>query len=290
MPLTTTAEIVRSATADRVGVPAFNVITLEHAEAIVAGAEEARAPVVLQVSENAVRYHGGRLEPITAACRALAAAAAVPVSLHLDHVEDEALCRASARTGYSSVMVDASRLDYDRNVAVTAAAARWAHEHDMWVEAELGEVGGKDGAHAPGARTDPGEAAAFVRATQVDALAVAVGSAHAMRTRTAELDHDLIARLAAAVDVPLVLHGSSGVPPAALRRAVTGGMVKINVGTALNLACTGAVRAHLDAHPHEVDPRKYLAPGRDAMTAAVAELVGAISAEQAPSEPSPTRA
>jgi fructose-bisphosphate aldolase, class II len=163
-------------------------------------------------------------------------------------------------------------------VAATRAAARRCHASGLWVESELGEVGGKDGAHAPGVRTDPREAAAYVTATGIDALAVAVGSSHAMLTRTASLDHELIARLRDAVPVPLVLHGSSGVPDDELVRAVRAGMVKVNIGTALNTAFTGAVRAALADRPDLVDPRKYIAPARDAMAAVVADALEILGA------------
>jgi fructose-bisphosphate aldolase class II len=276
MPLVRTQEIIDRARAAGAGVGAFNVITLEHAEGIVAGAEQAGAPVILQISENAVKFHHGRLAPLAAATAALAAAADVPVSLHLDHVEDTALLHQAAGAGMSSVMFDASTLDYDANVGATSAAATWAHSHGLHLEAELGEVGGKDGAHAPGVRTDPAEAAAYVAATGVDALAVAVGSSHAMTTRTAQLDHDLIAALRDAVPVPLVLHGSSGVPDADLRKAVGAGIVKVNIGTILNVAFTSAVRDTLrdDA---VVDPRKYLRPARGEMAAVVRRLVSVLT-------------
>jgi len=258
-------------------VGAFNAICLEHAEAIVAGAEQADRPVIIQISENAVKFHGGRLAPLASACAAVASSAAVPVSLHLDHVEDDALLRQAADHGFGSVMYDASKRSYADNVEATRAAAEWGHGYGLWVEAELGEVGGKDGAHAPGARTDPDEAAAYVAATGVDALAVAVGSSHAMTDRTAALDHGLIARLALAISVPLVLHGSSGVPDAELRAAVLAGMVKVNIGTALNIAFTAAIREHLAADPSVVDPRKYLAPARAAMAAVVADQLGVLA-------------
>jgi fructose-bisphosphate aldolase class II len=145
------------------------------------------------------------------------------------------------------------------------------------MEAELGYVGGKPdapaSAHAVGVRTDPDEAAAYVFATGVDALAVAVGSSHAMTTRSASLDIDLVARLRDALDVPLVLHGSSGVPTEQLRAAIAAGIAKVNVGTALNVAMSSAVRAALAADSSVVDPRIYLAAGRDAMTGAVAALL-----------------
>lgn len=276
MPLARTADLVAAAHQAGAGLAAFNVITLEHAEAIVAGAEHVGKPVILQISENAVSFHHGRLRPIAAAATAVAQGAATPVAVHLDHIEDEHLLHATADTGVSSVMFDASKLAYDANVAATKAAAAWAHSHGLFLEAELGEVGGKDGAHAPGVRTDPDEAAAFVTATGVDALAVAVGSSHAMSERTASLDFDLIARLREKVPVPLVLHGSSGVSDTDLRRAVTAGITKINVGTLLNVRFTAAVRSHLDANPDVNDPRRYLAPAREAIADAVAVMITAI--------------
>ena len=276
MPLVPTRQVVEDARRRGGGAAAFNVITLEHAEAIVAGAEAAGRAVILQVSENAVRFHHGRLGPISAASAAVAEAAGVPVALHLDHVEDLDLLHQAAAAGFSSAMFDASRLPYDDNVAATAAAAAWAHDADLWLEAELGEVGGKDGAHAPGVRTDPAEAARYVERTGVDALAVAVGSSHAMTTRTARLDLDLIAALRDAVPVPLVLHGSSGVPDDELARAVGQGIVKVNVGTILNVAFTGAVRSHLEGDAGVVDPRKYLAPAREEMAAVVSRIVTAL--------------
>ncbi|MFF9125582.1 ketose-bisphosphate aldolase [Streptomyces sp. NPDC014889] len=285
MPLAATGELVARAAAARSAVVAFNIITLEHVEAVVAGAEAAGEPVVLQVSENAVSFRYGRLLPLARAAAAAAERATVPVALHLDHVQSDDLLRQAADAGFSSVMYDASRLPYTRNLAATSAAAAWAHAQGLWIEAELGEVGGKNGAppldaHAPGARTDPAEAHAFVTDSGVDALAVAVGNTHAMTERTAALDHDLIERLAGALDVPLVLHGSSGVPDGELTAAVTGGIAKVNVGTALNIAMTAAIRDFLAAHPEAVDSRKYLGVGREAMVGEVRRLIGVIGARR----------
>ncbi|SEH85225.1 fructose-bisphosphate aldolase, class II [Mycolicibacterium rutilum] len=278
MPLAPTAALLDSARSRGVGVAAFNVITLEHAEGILAGAERVGEQVILQVSENSVAFHGG-VAPLAAALKVLAAEAAVPVGLHLDHVETAALWEAAAATGFSSVMVDAGALPYDRNVDITADATRRLHAQGLAVEAELGYVGGKDthvaSAHAPGVRTDPQQAAEFVAATRVDALAVAVGSSHAMTDRTAQLDLDLIAALRDALPIPLVLHGSSGVPDDTLRAAVGAGIVKVNIGTALNVAYTGAVRAALS---DGVDPRKPLAAARDAVADVVSHLIELVAA------------
>ncbi|WP_067841074.1 class II fructose-bisphosphate aldolase [Nocardia lijiangensis] len=266
MPLTPVPDLIAAARPGGLG--AFNVIALEHAEAIAAAAEATKRPVVLQISENTVRYHGA-LAPLALACLRIAADSSAPIAVHLDHATSSELVTAAVELGIRSVMYDASALGYADNLAATAEVARWCRDRGVFVEAELGEVGGKDGAHAPGVRTDPDEAVEFVAATGVDALAVAVGSAHAMHARTAELDLELIARLAAKVPVPLVLHGSSGVPDAGLRAAVEHGMTKVNIATRLNVLMTEAVRAVVTGDAGLSDPRKYLAPGRAAVRAEV---------------------
>jgi fructose-bisphosphate aldolase, class II len=277
MPLTPTADIVGPARAAGRGVGAFNVIGIEHAEAIVAGAETAGAPVVLQISENCAAYHGA-LAPIMTACLAIAGAAGVPAAVHLDHATSADLIWEAAALGAGSVMYDASARPYSGNVAATADVARWCQDRGIWVEAELGEIGGKDGVHSPSARTRPDEAAGYVAATGVDALAVAVGSSHAMLTRDAVLDLGLITQIRAAVSVPLVLHGSSGVPDQDLAGAIAAGMTKINVATQLNKAFTVAIRNRLADDSRMVDPRRYGAAGRDAIAAEVARLLGVIGA------------
>ena len=272
MPLVPTAAIIAAAERSGVGAAAFNVVHLETAEALVAAAERTGAPLILQLSENCVRYHGSLL-PIIRATLALAEASSADLSVHLDHLTDPGLVRHGVLAGASSVMVDASALPYDENVATTAELAAWCHERDVFVEAELGEVGGKDGVHAPGARTDPDEALAFVRGTGVDALAVAVGSSHAMVERTTVLDKELIAVLRATLPVPLVLHGSSGVPDGEIRRAIAAGMTKINISTHLVSVFTATIREVLGADPELVDSRKYLRPAREAVAGEAARLL-----------------
>lgn len=277
MAVRPTGELIAAARQAGRGIAAFNVITLEHAEGILAGAAEAGAPVILQISENAVKYHDGRLEPLAAACVRLAEDVDVEAALHLDHVTDRALVERAPDAGFGSAMYDASTLAYDANVAATASVAAWGHAHGLWIEAELGEVGGKDGVHSATARTDPADAAAYVAATGVDALAVAIGTSHAMLDKTAALDLDLLSRIAAAVRVPLVLHGSSGVPDTALSQAVTTGLTKINIGTALNIAFTEGVHASLSANPGKVDPRRYLGTARTEVATTVAHLTSVVS-------------
>ncbi|MFF0489548.1 class II fructose-bisphosphate aldolase [Nocardia sp. NPDC004068] len=254
------------------GLGAFNVIALEHAEAIAAAAESVKRPAVLQISRNTVRYHGS-MKPLVRACLAIAEDSSAPLAVHLDHATERELIEEAVELGVTSVMYDGSTLDYAENVSSTAEIVRWCHERDVFVEAELGEIGGKDGAHAPWVRTDPDESVAFVAATGVDALAVAVGSSHAMSTRDARLDDELIARLAAKVPVPLVLHGSSGVPDEGLRSAVVHGMTKINIATRLNIVLAESVRGTLGSDDGLSDPRKYLGPGRSAVRAEVERLL-----------------
>ena len=269
-PLTNLAHECR---AQRHGLGAFNVIHLENAEAILGAAEDVGLPVVLQISENAVAFHGGRLEPLALATLWLARQSPARVGVHLDHAKDLQLIRQAIGLGFTSIMYDGSHLPDEENRATTALVAHWCHDAGITVEAELGEVGGKDGVHAPGVRTDPHDARQFVSDTGVDLLAVAVGSSHAMTTRDAALDLDLIRELAMQVPVPLVLHGSSGVSDATMLAAIQAGMTKINVSTHLNKVFTDRALAVLDAQPGLVDTRKWTAPASQAMSQEVARLL-----------------
>ena len=258
--LADTAVLARDCAARKVGLAAFNVVLLDHAEAFVDAAENTGLPLVLQLSQNAVKYHGGRLRPLGRALIELAAASTVPVSVHLDHAESTDLCREAVELGFTSIMYDGSKLPDAQHRETTAEITAFAHEHGVSVEAELGEVGGKNGVHDPSARTNPEDAAQFVADTGVDLLAVAVGSSHAMATREAVLDNQLIAAIHELVPVPLVLHGSSGVPDEGMVAAIQAGMTKINVSTHLNVVFTQGVRQILDENPKIVDPRKYVGP------------------------------
>lgn len=272
MTLHALTDVLDEAVGGSRGLGAFNVIQIEHAEALVGAAQRSGLPVVLQISENAAKYHGA-LAPIALATKEIAERSEARCVLHLDHAESEELIDEALRLGFTSVMFDGSKLPDDVNRATTGRVVRRCHDAGVSVEAELGEVGGKDGVHAPGVRTDPAEAARFVADTGVDALAVAVGSSHAMTSRDAVLDFDLITALRDAVPVPLVLHGSSGVDDDGLRRAVRSGMTKVNIATHLNTVMTRAVSDYLAANPSVVDTRKYLGAGRSAVTDESARLL-----------------
>ena len=273
--------LVTDAHTHHLGIGAFNVVLLEHAEAIVSGAERAGLPVILQISQNAAKYHGS-LEPIAVASLAIARAASVPTIVHLDHAEDVALVYSAVALGVQSVMFDGSALPYDENVATTRAVVDFCHGFGVFVEAELGEVGGKDGVHAQGARTQPEEAVAFGAATGVDALAVAVGTSHAMTSRVATVDRSLISHLAETVPVPLVLHGSSGLSDEELIASVRAGMTKINISTHLNGLFSAAVRETLAADDQLVDPRRYIMPAREAMAVEVERLLQLLALRSRP--------
>lgn len=272
MPVADLRHLAEQAARSGRGIGAFNVIHLENAAVFAAAAERAGTPVVMQISQNAVAYHGS-LAPIASGVLALARASDVPIVVHLDHAEDVDLIHEAVDLGFSSVMYDGSRLPTEENLATTAEVVAYCHLRGVAVEAELGEVGGKNGVHDPSARTDPHAAADFVARTGVDLLAVAVGSSHAMTTRGAVLDNDLIAAIRAQVPVPLVLHGSSGVSDDGLRAAIRAGMTKINVSTHLNKIFTTTVREFLATEPDVVDTRKWFRAGSAAVTDEVERLL-----------------
>lgn len=276
MTRTMAGDLVNTAQSQQKAVGAFNAILLEHTEAIVTGAEMAKLPVIVQISQNCVRYHGS-LKPISVAAIALAEAASVPVSVHLDHAESEELIKEALDLGYDSVMFDGSKLAYSQNVASSARVALLCKSYGVTLEVEIGEVGGKNGVHAPGVRTDPDEARRFAEATGADLLAVAVGSSHAMATRSAELDFSLITKISQMLTIPLVLHGSSGVQDHDLQEAVRSGMSKINIATHLNRLFTHEVRAALDSNNSMSDPRKYIETARTAVATEVKRLLELLS-------------
>lgn len=265
---------LRTAQQDGRALAAFSVYNLEQAQAVCAAAEELRSPVLVQAGSSAFR-HAGR-GPLAALAIACAEAADADVGVHLDHATDVGEIRACLAAGYGSVMYDGSALAFDRNVEQTRAVVELAHAHGAWVEGELAGIAGDEdasGASASGALTDPEAAARFVRETGVDALAVAIGNVHGMHAGPPALDFDRLAEIRARVDVPLVLHGASGLPEPALRTAVSLGVAKVNVNTELRRAFRAGLEQaladdglakHGDLAKSD-DLTKLLAPARDAV-------------------------
>ncbi len=267
MPLVTSQEMLRAALEGRFAVGAFNANNMEQIQGIIEAAVEERAPVILQVSQGAIRYAG--LEFASAMVKTAAAGADVPVVLHLDHGTDFDQNVRCLRAGFTSLMFDGSKRAYEENVETTKRVVQIAHVCDIPVEAELGQVlqstdnVTEDDVRA--AMTDPDQALDFVQRTGCDSLAVAVGSVHAMTSDTAELDIDRIRAIHSKVDIPLVLHGSSGVKEESEVEAIQYGIAKINVATMLNVAFTSAMKQAIADNPTNSDPRKTLQHSRDAV-------------------------
>jgi fructose-bisphosphate aldolase class II len=273
MPLVTSKALLERAYRDHFAVGAFNANNMEQVQAVIEAAEEERAPVILQVSQGAIRYCG--LAFAAGLVKIAAAEATVPVVLHLDHGTDFEQNVRCLQAGFTSLMFDGSKLPFDQNVAITKRVVEIAHPCGIPVEAELGKVlQAKDGvtqAQVEAAMTDPVEARRFVELTGCDSLAVAVGSVHAMRAKEAALDIARVEAIRQQVAVPLVLHGSSGVTEDSIVAAIEHGVAKVNVATYLNEAFVEGMRTGLAKYPDEVDPRKSLQIARDAVKERVRE-------------------
>jgi tagatose 1,6-diphosphate aldolase GatY/KbaY len=273
--------LLRAAQAGGYAIGAFNVYNLEGAQAVIRAAEDARSPAILQIHPGALA-HGGA--PLVALCLAAADGAAVPVAVHLDHAASADSIRAALRAGVRSIMADGSHHPYAENLAFTREMAALAREHGAAVEAELGRLSGtEDGLTIPeyeALLTDPGQAAAFVRETRVDALAVCVGNVHGRYHGEPQLDLERLAAIRAQVEVPLVLHGASGLPASLVGRAIALGVCKLNVNTEVREAYIASLRGSA-ADPKTPDLTVLLERAIAAMQAVVADklrLFGSVGA------------
>lgn len=273
------------------GVAAFNANTMEQMQAIVLAAQAENAPVIIQVSHRALQYVGGGenrregsailgLQYMAALGKVAAASVDVPVSLHLDHANENEVLQAIA-LGFTSVMFDGDYLPFAENIATTKRLCEIAHSVGVCMEAEIGEVPKPDGAAYNPADIDlttPDDAETFVNATGIDTLAIALGSVHGLKDKSVSLDLDRLRAIRERVAVPLVLHGSSGVHNADIAAGIKLGLAKVNIATQLSKAFTGAVRDVLAADGELVDPRKYLGPGRAAQVEVVRERLRFVGA------------
>lgn len=273
MPLVTGKEILDAARAGGYAVGAFNCHTLDMIGAVVEAASQERAPVILQFTEGSLKACGW--EAAAAVARLAAAAAPVPVAIHLDHGASFAAVMKAIRHGFTSVMIDGSELPYDQNVALTRRVVEAAHAAGVTVEAEIGHVGGVEDGQGSlhGWLTEPEDAERFWRDTGCDYLATAFGTAHGFYKELPRLDLDRLAEIGRRVPAPLVMHGGSGVPADQVLAAIARGVAKINVATELKDAWARALRQVLAEHPGEMDPRKILAPARAAVQAVVREKI-----------------
>lgn len=264
MALVTTKELLLDAQKEGYAVGAFNVENMEMVQAVAAAAEELRAPVIMQTTPSTVKY--ADLAYFYANVKTAAERASVPVVIHLDHGSSFDLAMRALRTGYTSIMIDGSHGTFEENIAVSKAVAEACHPSGVSVEAELGKVGGKEDDLEGGEGnpyTDPQEAKIFVEKTGVDSLAVAIGTAHGVYKGTPKLDVERLSEIRKVVQVPLVLHGTSGVPDEAVKECIRRGICKVNYATDLRIAFTRGVKAYLQENPDVFDPKKYGAAGRE---------------------------
>ncbi len=264
MALVTTKELLLKAQEGGYAVGAFNVENMEMVQAVLAAAEELHSPVIMQTTPSTVKYAG--LDYYYANVKTAAERASVPVVMHLDHGSSFELAMQALRTGYTSIMIDGSHGTFEENVAVSKAVADACHPSGVPVEAELGKVGGKEDDLEGGEGnpyTDPMQAKEFVEKTGVDSLAVAIGTAHGVYKGTPKLDVERLSEIRKVVDIPLVLHGTSGVPDEAVKECIKRGICKVNYATDLRIAFSKGVNEVLKDHPETIDPKKYNAQGRE---------------------------
>ncbi|MEW5952480.1 MAG: class II fructose-1,6-bisphosphate aldolase [Bacillota bacterium] len=267
--------LLKEAASGGYAVGAFNCNNMEIVQAIAAAAREERAPVIMQASQGAIKYAG--IDYIVAMVRVAAGEAGVPVALHLDHGTSFAQVMQCIRSGFSSVMIDGSKHALEENIALTNLVLQAARAVGVSVEAELGKIGGTEDDIVVSERealfTDPEEARYFVDRTGVDALAVAIGTAHGQYKGVPRLDFDRLRKIRSLIDTPIVLHGSSGVPDDAIREAIEIGVSKINIDTNIREAFTDRTRQVVADQPGEIDPRKILGPAREAATEIIREKI-----------------
>jgi len=275
LALVPVTELLQRADREGYAVGAFNANNMEIVQAIIAAAEKEQAPVIMQASQGAIKYAG--LEFITGMVKIAADAARVPVALHLDHGTDFDQVVKCIRSGFTSVMYDGSKLPLEENIAITNKVLEITRPIGVSVEAELGKIGGtEDDVHVSDREamyTDPDEARYFVEKTGVESLAIAIGTAHGQYKGEPQLDFARLEKIKKLVKIPIVLHGSSGVPDEAVRRAISLGVCKVNIDTNIREAFVWEMRRRIEADPTEIDPRKLLGPARDAAIAVIREKI-----------------
>ncbi|MFW6381471.1 MAG: class II fructose-1,6-bisphosphate aldolase [Bacillota bacterium] len=278
MELVPMADILNKANQEYYAVGGFNINNLEFLQGIIQAADEENSPLILQTSEGAIRYIG--IEYVVGMVEAALKNVDIPVAMHLDHGGSFEAVMKCIRKGYSSVMIDGSHYPFEENVALAQKVVEAAHTVGVSVEAELGKIGGTEDdvtvEEKDAAFTDPEEAVEFVERTGVDALAIAIGTAHGVYKGEPELDFERLEEINRQVEVPLVLHGASGVPESDVEKAVSMGINKVNVNTDFQQAFTARIRQLLDDDPELYDPRKYCGPGREAIIDRVKDKIAVL--------------
>ncbi len=273
MAYATSKDLLLQAQKGNYAVGAFNIENMEMAQAAISAAEELNAPIILQTTPSTLKYATPSL--FSAMVQAIADQAKVPVALHLDHGESYELAMSCLEAGYSSIMIDGSHGDFESNIAISQKVVAEGKKRNVPVEAELGKVGGKEDDLDGGAGnyTDPAQGLEFVTRTGIDSFAVAIGTAHGIYKETPVLDKKRLEEIRKLVDIPLVLHGASGLEKQDMIDCVKLGICKINFATELRIAYTTAVQEYMSKDPKVIDPKKFGACGRDAVKALVQEKI-----------------
>lgn len=248
-------------------VPAFNIHNLETTKVVIEAAEELNSPIILAATPGTIRFAGARY--LVNIMKSAAAESTIPIAFHLDHHEKIEDIKESIKLGCKSVMIDASALEYEDNIAKVKEVVDFARLYDVSVEAELGKLVGQEDdikvSDADSELTDPKLAADFVERTGIDSLAVAVGTAHGLYKKDPKIDYKRLQAIQNNVDIPLVLHGASGVPDKDVVKTIKMGITKVNIATELKIAFSDAVKKYFNENPEANDPRKYLKPGKESM-------------------------
>jgi len=275
MGLINPIELLKKAKKKNIAVAAFNVHNTETIQAVIDGANEEGAPVIIQTSPATLKYAG--IDFIAGSVKIVAEKVNIPVALHIDHCISYTMIIEAIRHGYTSLMIDGSKLPYKENIKLVKEVVRVAHAVGIVVEAELGKIGGtKDYLRLDereATLTAPKEAKEFVELTNVDSLAVAIGTAHGAYKGEPKLDFERLSKIKEVADVPLVLHGASGVPDKSIREVIKRGIVKVNIATELKIAFSDAIRTYFTNNPKENDPRKYMKAGRKAVKEVVKKKI-----------------
>ena len=273
MPLVTSNKMMHDAQVGGYAVGAFNIENMEMAQAVIAAAEEMSTPVIIQTTPSTVKYGSPKL--FYSIVSALANDAKVAIALHLDHGESYEMAHSALLSGYTSIMIDGSPLSFEENIALTSKVVAESEKHGIPVEAELGKVGGKEDDLDGGAGnyTDPQEAKEFVQRTGIFSLAVAIGTAHGVYNATPKLDIDRLEQIRSMVDIPLVLHGASGLTEKQIKQCITRGICKVNIATELRKAYSDGIKEYYQKDPDAFDPKKPCAAGRDRVKQTVIDMI-----------------
>ena len=267
MSILSTRQMLLNAQRDGYAVPAFNIHNLETLQVVVDTAVEMRSPVIIAGTPSTIEYAGA--EYINAMAEVAAHKYDIPIAIHLDHFEDVEAIKRNIDIGFKSCMIDASKLEFEKNIAKVKEVVAYAHKFDATVEAELGKLGGQEDDlivdEKDAMYTNPNDAAEFVKRTGIDSLAVAIGTAHGLYKGEPKLDFERLKEIRSKVEVPLVLHGASDVSDELVMKAISLGICKVNVATDLKIPFSGALKEYFNEHPEANDPRKYMTPGKEAM-------------------------